>query len=77
MNNIVREYTFKKEKARGCAAQGTKKCKGDYLVTREIIESARGRETSQISMIKVRGRHNAWREREREGIGGSGKEWEG
>ena len=39
-------------------------------MTREIIESARGRETSQISMIKVRGR-----EREREGMGGSGKEW--
>ena len=40
--------------------QGTKKCKGDYLVTREIIESARGRETSQISMIKVRGSEREW-----------------
>ena len=33
-------------------------------MAREIIESARGRETSQISMIKVRGS-----ERECEGVG--------
>ena len=38
-------------------------------MTREIIESARGRETSQISMIKVRGR-----ERKREGVGRSGRD---
>ena len=36
------------------------------------MKSVRGRETSQISMIKVRGSG-----REREGAGGSEKEWEG
>ena len=36
------------------------------------MKSARGQETSQISMIKVRGSG-----REREGAGGSEKEWEG
>ena len=46
------------------------------------MKSARGQETSQISMIKVRG---SGREREevrgnggeREGVGRSGREWEG
>ena len=41
-------------------------CEGDYLVTREIIDSAR-----DITDI------NDQSEREREGMGGSGKEWEG
>ena len=36
------------------------------------MKSARGQETSQISMIKVRESG-----REREGAGGSEKEWEG
>ena len=38
-------------------------------MTREIIESARGRETSQISMIKVRGSEREW-----EGVGRSGRD---
>ena len=38
-------------------------------MTREIIESARGQETSQISMIKVRGS-----ERECVGVGRSGRD---
>ena len=51
-------------------------------MTREIIESARGRETSQISMIKVRGRErdqegSRGRGRDQEGARGNGREWEG
>ena len=38
-------------------------------MTREIIESARGRETSQISMIKVRGSEREW-----VGVGRSGRD---
>ena len=38
-------------------------------MTREIIESARGRETSQISMIKVRGSKREW-----VGVGRSGRD---
>ena len=38
-------------------------------MTREIIESARGRETSQISMIKVRGSEREWG-----GVGRSGRD---
>ena len=46
------------------------------------MKSVRGRETSQISMIKVRGsgreREGAeGSEKEWEGVGRSGKEWEG
>ena len=44
------------------------------------MKSVRGRETSQISMIKVRGSGREWEGargsgRKREGMGGSGKEW--
>ena len=46
------------------------------------MKSARGRETSQISMIKVRESRReregaGGSEREREEVKGSGKEWEG